>query len=348
MIKSIRLLNFQSHADTTLKFSEGVNIIIGASDSGKTAIIRALRWMVTNRPSGDSFRSTWGGKTSVEMLTDDAHVVRSKDKEGEYIVGDLHFKAFGTDVPQEVTDALRFNDINLQQQLDAPFLLSLTPGDVASHFNKIAKFESIDKGNTNVNSAIREITAEIKFKTQQETQLIEDVKKYEHLDMFETDVEVLEHLEKSKAALGNSFGKLQTLASSYKSTKAQMEEYSHALSLDGVVSEVLSLFEKKRKVVTNHDKLYKLTAEWYFNKSHMEHIEETLSLEKPVNELLKLMTDRKMLVEGKRKLSDVLSSLVGIQDRISKGNAFISLKNEEWEKEMPVGGSCPLCNQTIK
>jgi len=71
MIKQLTIKNFQSHKKTKLEFSDGVNIIIGQSDSGKTAIIRALNWVVNNKPSGDSFRSHWGGDTNVEITMED-------------------------------------------------------------------------------------------------------------------------------------------------------------------------------------------------------------------------------------------------------------------------------------
>ena len=159
MIKSIQISNFQSHADSYLEFDEGCNIIVGNSDSGKTAIIRALRWLVFHKPTGDEMRSHWGGKTKVELFTDDAHVVKSKDKEQEYVLGDTHFKAFKTDVPDEIVQALNLNSINLQSQLDAPFLLSETPGTVASHFNKVAKLDKIDTATQNINSWISELTS---------------------------------------------------------------------------------------------------------------------------------------------------------------------------------------------
>ena len=41
----IEIVNFQSHANTKLNFDEGVNVIIGPSDSGKTAVIRAMKWI---------------------------------------------------------------------------------------------------------------------------------------------------------------------------------------------------------------------------------------------------------------------------------------------------------------
>jgi len=65
MIKTLSIQNYQSHKDSTLEFDPGVNVIVGSTDSGKTAIIRALRWLIWNRPNGDSFRSTWGGDTKV-------------------------------------------------------------------------------------------------------------------------------------------------------------------------------------------------------------------------------------------------------------------------------------------
>lgn len=43
MIKTIIVKNFQSHSNTKLELSDGLNTFIGKSDSGKSAIIRALR-----------------------------------------------------------------------------------------------------------------------------------------------------------------------------------------------------------------------------------------------------------------------------------------------------------------
>jgi len=43
-IKQIILKNFQKHSDLTLDLKEGVNIIYGASDKGKSTIRRAIEW----------------------------------------------------------------------------------------------------------------------------------------------------------------------------------------------------------------------------------------------------------------------------------------------------------------
>lgn len=50
-IKSIIIKNFQSHANTELELCDGVNVILGNSDVGKTAILRALGWIFLDRKS---------------------------------------------------------------------------------------------------------------------------------------------------------------------------------------------------------------------------------------------------------------------------------------------------------
>jgi len=182
MIHKIQIQNFQSHKRSSLELSAGVNIIVGASDSGKTAIIRALRWLLWNRPGGDSFRSHWGGDTSVTIDTSDYEISRSKGKENLYTLGNTEFKAFGTDVPEEIQQALNLNEINLQQQLDSPFLLTSSAGEVAAHFNRIAHLEDIGKGLKTAQSKIRELTQEIESDKKRVKLLREDTIQYNNLN----------------------------------------------------------------------------------------------------------------------------------------------------------------------
>ncbi len=44
-LKSLRLENFQSHKDLYVEFSDGLNIITGTNNAGKTAIFRALDYI---------------------------------------------------------------------------------------------------------------------------------------------------------------------------------------------------------------------------------------------------------------------------------------------------------------
>lgn len=147
MLKSLELRNFQGHRRLFLELDPGVNAIVGPTDSGKSAVVRALFWVAFNQPTGDAFRSHWGGRTIVTIETDAGVVVKrvKTDTDNYYQVGDSVYRGFGRGVPEEVTRALQLSPINFSRQMDPPFLLSLSPQQAAKELNKIANLDSVDK-----------------------------------------------------------------------------------------------------------------------------------------------------------------------------------------------------------
>jgi DNA repair protein SbcC/Rad50 len=159
MIRSIHLENFQSHKDSIFHFTDGVNSIIGASDSGKTACIRALKWVITNRPSGDSFIKHGTDFARVTLKTDRHTITRTRSgQENSYTLNGQVFDAIGTDVPEDVLRALNLNDLNLQFQMDAPFLLTESSGEVARKINRIIKLDDIDSTLRNIGAYRKNIS----------------------------------------------------------------------------------------------------------------------------------------------------------------------------------------------
>ena len=170
MISKIRLENFQSHASTELELSPGINAIVGASDKGKSAIMRACEWVRLNRPVGDDFLSDWArnekGKQTepcrVSIEIDGHSVVRVRTpKQNGYIVDGQVTEAIGTDVPPIASTALNLSDLNVQKQLDSPFLLSQSGGDVARFFNSLVHLEDIDKCMSAADSIRRKLNQSI-------------------------------------------------------------------------------------------------------------------------------------------------------------------------------------------
>ena len=154
MFTKIEIKNFQSHKDTMIDFDKGINSICGESDNGKTAIIRAIRWVIENRPLGtDKLNSFWNKdfkeEMSVKLYTENGWVqrIRTKDRNGYTICTDgtpVELSAVGTDVPQEVKDFLKVNDINFQYQFDSPYLISMSSGEASKYLNNIIHLDSID------------------------------------------------------------------------------------------------------------------------------------------------------------------------------------------------------------
>lgn len=170
MIKSLKIKNIQSHKDSEFHFHDGINCIVGSSNNGKSAILRALYWVVYNRPLGtDSLLSHWAindkGNQSDEMsaTVDNGNVVtrRRFKAENQYIVNDKILNVVKSDVPDEVRTLLNLSDTNIQKQLDEPFLLSSTSGEVAKYFNSIVRLDIIDKILSNVESKRRKFKSEI-------------------------------------------------------------------------------------------------------------------------------------------------------------------------------------------
>ena len=92
MIKSIKIKGFQGHEDSVLNLSKGLNVILGDTDTGKSSILRAINWVVTNRPSGDGFVNKLCKECSVEITTDKGTVTHSRIPINSYIVKEIDKK----------------------------------------------------------------------------------------------------------------------------------------------------------------------------------------------------------------------------------------------------------------
>ena len=163
MIKKLIIENFQSHEKTELNLDPGVNVITGVSQSGKTAILRALYWLLHNRPSGERIRSNFAkGATKVMIETSEGdkiwHV--KDDKVNSYTIGNDVFDKIGRDIPDMVQRALKVSELNVQKQLDEPFLVTSSAGEVAKTINRITRLEMVDNWVTDLTQNINSINRE--------------------------------------------------------------------------------------------------------------------------------------------------------------------------------------------
>lgn len=131
MITTLHLKNFQSHKDTLLEFGAGVNAVVGCTDSGKSAIIRAIYLLAENKPTGNAFIRN--GNTDVFVtatLDDGTEIQRAKGSKNQYLLNGDVFNAVGMSVPAEITTALAIDtNISFQRQSSPYFLLHSTPSE---------------------------------------------------------------------------------------------------------------------------------------------------------------------------------------------------------------------------
>lgn len=160
-IERVLIENFQSHERSDLRFGPGLNVIVGPSDQGKSAVIRAIRWALYNQPRGSDFVRVGTTTCRVSLtFSDGTEIVRERDKaRNRYLLRlpgatEQVFEGFGSGVPVEVQrahgmpeialDADRSVVLNLGNQLDGPFLLSDTGSDRARAIGRLSGVHIVD------------------------------------------------------------------------------------------------------------------------------------------------------------------------------------------------------------
>lgn len=256
MLKSLRIERYQSYYDSTFHFSSGVNGIIGISLSGKTAILRALKWALKNRPSGYRFHSDFSNrKTYVTTILDDDSKVTINRGNKQSVMYSLRlpdgtfmeWAKMGTKVPDVVTDKFNFSELNIQGQFDQPFLITSPPGEVARTINRITKAEKLDKWVKSLNSKINLL----KFKRNERKvnlkEIKKDLKKYDDVEKLSRKVDGLERVTMKIKDLDDEHEKIDGLLANIEDAKItiktqkqflkakdsieQIEQIEHELSL---------------------------------------------------------------------------------------------------------------------
>lgn len=253
MIRKIKIQNIQSHKDTELALSPGVNAIVGSSNNGKSAILRALYWVRYNRPLGtDNLLSHWAfdkkGNQIADMQAtvenDSGAVTRRRTKnENQYIVNGEELNVVKTDVPEQVEMLLRLSDTNIQRQQDAPFLLSLTSGQVAQYFNKTVRLDVIDRVLSNAESKRRKTAGEIKQTEELLNEYQQKKEKYAWLDSVEKLLVKYDNVDRKRNEVYEKWYALKKQVEDYKDYSKANEKYAFISQ----AKELVAKFEKKWK-----------------------------------------------------------------------------------------------------
>jgi len=207
MINQLTIQNFQSHENTVLEFAPGLNIIVGSSNSGKTALLRAFEWVRNNRPLGTSLIRSGTDSASVSVETDSHTIERSRGKRnncytitGGGSAGEL--EALGASVPQQVTDALGLVDINVSGQLDKHYLVLDAPGKIAAAVNDVIHLERAQSAISTLNSLLRELNSTQKTLSQRESDLEEQLHKFAAFEIYAIGVDKAQGISKAVSVLG--------------------------------------------------------------------------------------------------------------------------------------------------
>ena len=202
----IKLTNFQGHEASSLDIVQpGINVLVGKSRAGKSAIVRAIEALCGQGPM---YRRRGSKETRVEW--NGCARIRSNSK-NEFDVDGTVYKAMRSDTPKELQDRLRLSAINFRPQHQPYFLLADSPGAVAREMNKLADLGMIDYVVGNLKKSLKDTEAEVKVAQGNAGILQKKIAGFDWAVAAAEDLKKIEQTEGRVAELGVEMSALETV-----------------------------------------------------------------------------------------------------------------------------------------
>jgi len=327
-------------------------VIVGPSDNGKSAIFRAICWVLYNRPLGEAFRSYWAEKTKVTTLftTPDGttkKIVREKGKKfNGYRLDGLDMQAVGSGVPDQVLKAHGMDqELNVQSQIDPFFLIQSSSGEVAKYFNRVAQLEDIDVVTKHIDfhaKASRAKTAQAQEATERYQQQLE---RYTTLPDIQRLLLKGEGMKSAQDNLQTQVRGLIQVLAEVSRTQSRLEQLAGVERITNWMKELAGLVTAGEELQGQVEELETLCFEIGVFEREVQEGQQQLKVLPLVNKALKEQKENKEL----RKTWSELDQEVGvyrnietnIQTRIERAQDLQVLFTQE------MGEQCALCGQKI-
>lgn len=237
MIKRIELINFMSHRHTVIEPADGLTVLIGPNNCGKSAFVTALQILCHNSKSGFVLRH---GEKKCEVIveTTDGHVInwsRKKNGSGIYVIDGEPFDRLRGSVPAKVHEILKMPkvqcdkeefDVHFGEQSEPVFLLR-DRGKASAQFfasssdaTHLVAMQSLHKSKVLVHKR------DFKQLTKQRVSLTEQLESLEPVDKLEKKLAAAEkqHLELRVAA--TKLEQIKTLTSAIANAQTNFDRFS--------------------------------------------------------------------------------------------------------------------------
>jgi len=354
MINSLKIKNWRTHADTTLEYGKGTNVIIGVMGSGKSSIVNAISYslfgtfpqlkskqvslkeIIMNRPNQtdksevivefnhgeNKYRAEriikLDGTNEAKLYENEKFICGPKQKD----VNEKIEKILGMDYEL-------FSRAVYAEQNELDFFLKLSPSERKKKFDELLQLEKYEIARKN--------------STTLQNDLIKETKQQKEL--LQRQQEMLKGHEEEK------------LVNQINDAKKEIEELSKKAQLS---KEELSKIENEYKIICEKEKKFKEINEKIIkNKARIETLTEDINKKSQLKETLEEISKN---VEEKQKGKDTIKNEVSILEKKAKEEdekqkkeseeiRVLEYRAKKIEEEMKaisgLKGNCPTCKQLL-
>jgi len=326
--------NFQSHEHSELEFSSGLNVIVGPSDYGKSALVRALRWLFYNEPRGADFIRVGANECRVTVELDDGTKIsriRGSSGRNRYLLqrpGEREqvFEGFGSEVPAEIVEASGMRkvfiddrhkvELNFGGQLEGPFLLAENAAVRAKMIGQLGGVHILDTAQKSVASDLRRMRSEESQLAQEIEKVREALQAYDHLPQLEEKISILEETILKVEELEKDLAVLSELEAQWKFQELELERLQVLLEQLVGVEEIEKLVGQLESLLSRFRDLRQLAQELAEVEDRLKAVELVLRETEQVSTAEKITEEVEEQFWKWKELGDVAKELALIERKL--------------------------------
>jgi DNA repair exonuclease SbcCD ATPase subunit len=335
MLKSLELKNFQRHKYYKLEFDR-VTTIIGPSDSGKSAIIRALRFVAFNRPNNKRIIKHGASCASVRLHVAGKSILRKRGnrRTNLYRIDSKTFRAIGSKVPDAIASILNLSEVNFQKQLDLHFWFADTPGQVSKALNQIVNLGKIDTSLAYVANLQRKTKAKIEVLQDSIADLKSEKSQLDWVPRFLSDLSALSAIFADMASNGPRIALLASCAESMANSLSARARAANAII---GASNAVQIGSRAIDIQNRRMKLKRLVSD-------LSHAIKLTNLPIPdLNDLNKQRIKADAIADKNLGLFNLIQEIREANKNLCEAKASLEVEARQLEKVTK--GKCPTCGK---
>jgi len=371
-ITKVRIENFQSHEDTEFDLTPGINLIVGSSEAGKSAILRAINWALHNEPRGDDFVRVDADEARVHLWWNDGsyfcrikgenrNAVTYRDKDGYEDGRDR----IGTTLPPEALKVLgnppiddESGPISYADQHQPLFLVTLSHTELPRAISRLTGIDDFEEAaellNKKTNSANKQIKDSTKRIEHYDTQLKpfdnldENLKRLEQMERLSSQIDEISETVSAAKRLKDNYEDLMVIGRTANAALKQADKLAVFADKLTPVKSLLNDVTHAKRIRVEYKNLVSLDAE----ARDALRVSEGVCNDKNsalCEEVKNLLSKRQEAVTLKRHHETIMETGRRINKELSDWSVKIDDKNKEKTSivaEMKAAGVwCGVCQR---